>query len=102
MCGRRVVITHEPTAALGVKETAAVTDLIPLISSHGVAIILISHNMPQVIELSKRIMVLRAGRGVGVLQTDQADVEQIVRFITGAEAVHHGGSPDDDAGTPAD
>jgi fructose transport system ATP-binding protein len=102
MFGTRVVILDEPTAALGVKETAAVTDLIRLISSHGLAIILISHNMPQVIELSNRIMVLRAGRGVGVLQTDQTDVEQIVRFITGAEVVHHGGSPHDDAIAPAD
>ncbi len=96
MFGRRVVILDEPTAALGVKETAAVTDLIRRIGAEGLAIILISHNMPQVLELSNRIMVLRAGRRVGVLQTDQTDVEQITRLITGAEVVHHGdGSPDD-------
>jgi fructose transport system ATP-binding protein len=85
MFGRRVVILDEPTAALGVKETAAVTDLIRLIREQGMAIILISHNMPQVLELSDRIMVLRAGRRVGVLKTAQTDMEQIVRFITGAE-----------------
>jgi fructose transport system ATP-binding protein len=90
MFGKRVVIMDEPTAALGVKETAAVTDLIRLIGSHGLAIILISHNMPQVQELSDRIVVLRAGRRVGVLETEQTDVEQITRLITGAEVIHHG------------
>ncbi len=90
MFGRRVVIMDEPTAALGVKETAAVTDLIRLIGSQGLAIILISHNMPQVLELSNRIMVLRAGRRVGVLHTAETDMEQVVRFITGAEVIHHG------------
>lgn len=87
MFGKRVVILDEPTAALGVKETAAVTELIRVISAQGLAIILISHNMPQVLELSNRILVLRAGRRVGVLRTDETDMEQIVRFITGAEAV---------------
>jgi simple sugar transport system ATP-binding protein len=52
----------EPTAALGVKETAAVIDVIRRINEQGLAIILISHNLPQVVELSDRIMVLRAGQ----------------------------------------
>jgi fructose transport system ATP-binding protein len=86
--GRRIVIMDEPTAALGVKETAAVIDVIRRINEQGLAIILISHNLPQVVELSDRIMVLRAGRRVGAVRTRDTTVEQIVRLITGAEVLH--------------
>jgi fructose transport system ATP-binding protein len=86
--GRRIVIMDEPTAALGVKETAAVIDVIRRINEHGLAIILISHNLPQVLELSDRVMVLRAGRRVGSVTTRDTTVEQIVRLITGAEVLH--------------
>lgn len=86
--GRRVVIMDEPTAALGVRETAAVMDVIRRINERGLAIILISHNLPQVLELSDRIMVLRAGRRVGCVRTAETDVEQVVRMITGAEVMH--------------
>jgi fructose transport system ATP-binding protein len=86
--GRRVVILDEPTAALGVRETAAVMDVIRRINEQGLAIILISHNLPQVLELSDRVMVLRAGRKVGDVKTRETDVEQIVRLITGAEVLH--------------
>ena len=87
--GRRIVIMDEPTAALGVRETAAVMDVIRRINEHGLAIILISHNLPQVLELSDRVMVLRAGRNVGAVRTSETSMEQIVRMITGAEALHH-------------
>jgi fructose transport system ATP-binding protein len=83
--GRRVVIMDEPTAALGVQETAAVMDLIRRINERGLTMILISHNLPQVLELTHRVMVLRAGRRVGVVRTAETDTEQIVRLITGAE-----------------
>ena len=86
--GRRVVIMDEPTAALGVRETAAVMDVIRRINQQGLAIILISHNLPQVLELSDRIMVLRAGRRVGCVKTAETNVEQVVRMITGAEVLH--------------
>ena len=86
--GRRIVIMDEPTAALGVRETAAVMDVIRRINEQGLTIILISHNLPQVLELSDRIMVLRAGRNVGTLRTSDTGMEQIVRMITGAEALH--------------
>jgi ABC-type sugar transport system ATPase subunit len=78
----------EPTAALGVRETAAVMDVIRRINEQGLSIILISHNLPQVLELSNRVMVLRAGRNAGVVRTRESDMEQIVRMITGAEALH--------------
>jgi fructose transport system ATP-binding protein len=86
--GRRIVIMDEPTAALGVRETAAVMDVIRRINEQGLSIILISHNLPQVLELSDRVMVLRAGRNAGVVRTRESDMEQIVRMITGAEALH--------------
>jgi fructose transport system ATP-binding protein len=85
--GRRIVIMDEPTAALGVQETAAVMDVIRRIKAHGLAIILISHNLPQVLELSDRVMVLRAGKNAGFVRTSETDMEQIVRMITGAEAL---------------
>ena len=86
--GRRIVIMDEPTAALGVRETAAVMDVIRRIHEQGLAIILISHNLPQVLDLSDRILVLRAGRKVGVVRTRETSMEQVVRLVTGAEVLH--------------
>ncbi|MCU1490992.1 MAG: sugar transporter ATP-binding protein [Acidimicrobiaceae bacterium] len=86
--GHRIVIMDEPTAALGVQETEAVVDLIRKINEQGIAVILVSHNLPQVLELSNRIMVLRAGMNVGTVETQRTDMEQVVRLITGAEVRH--------------
>jgi fructose transport system ATP-binding protein len=83
--GRRIVIMDEPTAALGVRESQAVMELIQTINRRGLAVILISHNLPQVFQLTTRIMVLRAGRRAGVVRTADTDMEQIVRLMTGAE-----------------
>ena len=83
--GRRIVILDEPTAALGVRESQAVLELIQTINQRGMSIILISHNMPQVFELTTRILVLRAGRRAGVVRTAETDMEQVVRLMTGAE-----------------
>ena len=83
--GRRMVILDEPTAALGVRESRAVLELIQTINRRGMSIILISHNMPQVFQLTHRILVLRAGRRAGVVLTEQTDMEQVVRLMTGAE-----------------
>jgi fructose transport system ATP-binding protein len=85
--GRRIVIMDEPTAALGVRETAAVVEVIRRIKAQGLSIILISHNLPQVLELSDRVTVLRAGRNAGSVKTSETDMNQIVRMITGAEVV---------------
>jgi fructose transport system ATP-binding protein len=86
--GRHIVIMDEPTAALGVRETRGVIDLMKRINEKGIAIILISHNMPQVLEVTHRIMVLRHGQRAGVVRTADTDVEQVVRLITGAEVQH--------------
>jgi fructose transport system ATP-binding protein len=83
--GRRIVILDEPTAALGVRESRGVLELIRLINQRGISVILISHDMPQVLEITHRIIVLRHGRRVGTVHTRETDIEQIVRLITGAE-----------------
>jgi fructose transport system ATP-binding protein len=85
--GRRIVILDEPTAALGVRETEAVVDVIRRINGEGLTVVLISHNLPQVLELSDRVTVLRAGTRVASVRTAETDVEEVVRFITGAGAI---------------
>ena len=87
--GRHILILDEPTAALGVQESRAVVDLVRHINEQGLSIILITHNMPQVIEVTHRVMVLRHGQRVGVVRTADTDVEQVVRLITGAEVLEH-------------
>ena len=83
--GREIVILDEPTAALGVRESKAVHELIQLINQRGLSLILVSHNMPQVLELTNRILVLRAGRRAGLVHTHETSVDQIIRLMTGAE-----------------
>ena len=64
---RRLVIMDEPTAALGVKETRQVLDLIQRVRERGLPVILISHDMPHVFELADRIHIMRLGRRVAVV-----------------------------------
>ncbi len=82
---RKIVILDEPTAALGVKEARSVLDLIKRVRAQGVAVILISHNMPHVFEVTDRIYVLRHGAHAGTVRTAETSMEQVVRLITGAE-----------------
>jgi fructose transport system ATP-binding protein len=83
--GRRIVILDEPTAALGVRESQAVLEVIRTINQRGLSVILISHNLPQVFQLTTRILVLRAGRRAGLVRTAESNMEQVVRLMTGAE-----------------
>ncbi len=83
--GGRIVILDEPTAALGVKETAKVLNLIKQLKSHGVAVIVISHNMRDVFDISDRILVLRGGRRMGMLNRESTDINEVVKLITGYE-----------------
>jgi D-xylose transport system ATP-binding protein len=80
----RMVILDEPTAALGVEQTAQVLDLIRRLRDRGLAVLLISHNLVDVRAVSDRIVVLRLGRNVADLETASASQEQIVAAITGA------------------
>lgn len=84
MFGTKMVILDEPTAALGVKETAGVLDLIKRISARGLPVILISHDMPAIFEVADRIHVHRLGRRVGVVDPKQITMSDAVAFITGA------------------
>jgi D-xylose transport system ATP-binding protein len=80
----RVVILDEPTAALGVAQTAEVLDLIRRLRSRGHGVILISHNLVDVKAVADRVVVLRLGRNAGEFRAGEASQEEIVQAITGA------------------
>ena len=73
----------EPTAALGVVQTRNVLDLIRRVRDSGLAVVLISHNMPEVMEVSDRVEVLRLGERVARFRTADATVEDLVGAMTG-------------------
>jgi fructose transport system ATP-binding protein len=79
-----VVIMDEPTAALGVKESKMVLDLILRIRERGLPVILISHNMPQVFEVSDRIHIQRLGRRAALVATKSISMPDAVAIMTGA------------------
>jgi ABC-type sugar transport system ATPase subunit len=80
----RVLILDEPTAALGVRESASVISLISDLKLSGdTTIILVSHNMPEVLEVADRITVLRNARKVGTVDADGVDHNLLVSMITG-------------------
>ena len=81
---RRVVFMDEPTAALGVVQTRRVLDLIRRVRDQGTAVVMISHNMPQVLEVADRIEVLRLGARVARFNRRDASGEQLVAAMTGA------------------
>jgi fructose transport system ATP-binding protein len=82
--GRRVVIMDEPTAALGVKETRQVVELIKRVRDRGLPVILISHDMPHVFELADRIHVMRLGRRAAVVTPKTHTMPEVVAVMTGA------------------
>jgi fructose transport system ATP-binding protein len=84
--GSRIVIMDEPTAALGVRETAAALDLIKQLRTQGLAVIIISHSLPDVFEVADRITILRLGRRVTTLSKDMTSLQEIVGMMTGAYA----------------
>jgi len=79
-----LVIMDEPTAALGIAETAKVEELIKNLSLRGTAIFLVSHNLDQVFRLSSRISILRRGEQVGEYETSKVSKNDIVSKITGS------------------
>jgi fructose transport system ATP-binding protein len=83
---QRVVIMDEPTAALGVKESGMVLDLIRRIRARGLPVILISHNMPHVFEVADRVHILRLGRRVAVVTPRTHSMSEAVAIMTGAMA----------------
>jgi fructose transport system ATP-binding protein len=82
--GSRVVIMDEPTAALGVKESRRVLELMLDVKTRGLPIVLISHNMPHVFEVADRIHIHRLGRRLAVIDPKQYQMSDAVAFMTGA------------------
>ncbi|MCV7226719.1 ATP-binding cassette domain-containing protein [Mycolicibacterium komossense] len=82
--GSRVIIMDEPTAALGVKESGKVLELIAQIRDRGIPVILISHDMPSVFEVADRIHVQRLGRRIACVPTSQLSMPDAVALMTGA------------------
>jgi simple sugar transport system ATP-binding protein len=80
---RRLVLMDEPTAALGVAESARVEELILRLRERGRAILLVSHSLDQVLRLADRVCVLRRGRQVGVRHTSETTGDELVAMITG-------------------
>ncbi len=83
--GSKVIILDEPTAALGVKESRKVLELIQDVRSRGVPIVLISHNMPHVFEVADRIHIHRLGKRLCVINPADYSMSDAVAFMTGAK-----------------
>jgi fructose transport system ATP-binding protein len=81
---RHVVIMDEPTAALGVKESHMVLDLIKQVRDRGLPVILISHNMPQVFEVADRVHIQRLGKRIAVIEPREFSMSDAVAIMTGA------------------
>ena len=84
--GSKVIIMDEPTAALGVKESRRVLELILDVKRRGLPIVLISHNMPQVFEVADRIHIHRLGKRLCVIDPKKYTMSDAVAFMTGAKA----------------
>ncbi|WP_229884461.1 ATP-binding cassette domain-containing protein [Roseobacter sp. MH60115] len=83
--GLRVLVMDEPTAALGPQETARTLKLIQTLKAQGLAVILISHSLDDVFEVSDRIHVQRRGQCAGVVETAQSNNQEVLGLIVGAE-----------------
>lgn len=88
----RVLLLDEPTAALGVAETARVAKIIRDINAEGTSTILVSHNIPQVHELCDRVAILWRGTIIAILDRTGRTTDEIVRWITGAAMITLGAS----------
>jgi fructose transport system ATP-binding protein len=82
--GSRVIIMDEPTAALGVKESRRVLDLMGRLKAKGLPIVLISHNMPHVFEVADRIHIHRLGRRIAIINPKDFSMSDAVAIMTGA------------------
>lgn len=80
----KVIFLDEPTAALGVVQTKGVLDLVKRIRDTGLGVVLISHSMPEILQVSDRIHVLRHGRRVALYETAKTDIDELVGAMTGS------------------
>jgi len=83
---KKLILLDEPTAALGVAETARVEELVLSLKSRNIGVLIISHSLDQVFRLSDRICVLRRGKQIGVRKTAETDKNEIVAMITGLQS----------------
>ena len=87
--GSKVVVLDEPTAALGVRESNQVLELIKNLRSKGIPVILISHNMPHVLEVADRIHIQRLGKCAATVTPAEYSMSEAVAIMTGAQTVVH-------------
>jgi simple sugar transport system ATP-binding protein len=87
----KVVFMDEPTAALGVVQTRNVLEQIKRVRDQGLAVVLISHNLPEIFEVADRIEVLRLGERVARLRPSEVSMEDVVSAMTGALTFHEEG-----------
>ncbi|TPI40296.1 sugar ABC transporter ATP-binding protein [Mesorhizobium sp. B3-1-9] len=81
----KLILLDEPTAALGVAETAKVEEIVLSLKQRNVGILIISHSLDQVFKLSDRVCVLRRGKQIGVRETKKTDKNEIIAMITGLQ-----------------
>lgn len=96
----RVIFMDEPTAALGVVQRGRVLDTVRRIRDRGICVVLISHNMPEVLSVADRVEVLRLGRRVARFTAADTTVEELVGAMTGALDAERGGGAAEPAGEP--
>lgn len=85
--GSKLVLLDEPTAALGVEQTAQVLELITRLAAQGQAVIIVSHSLPDVFAVADRIFVLRLGRNVGTFERNETSIQEVVMAMTGGKAI---------------
>jgi ABC-type sugar transport system ATPase subunit len=83
----RIIIMDEPTAALGVRESRKVLELILQLKGSGTSVVVISHNMRHVFSIADRILVLRHGQLVGIRRKQETTPDEIVKMIVGVDAL---------------
>ena len=83
---KKLILLDEPTAALGVAETAKVEKIVAGLKARNIGVLIISHSLDQVFRLSDRICVLRRGKQIGIRKTAETDKNEIVSMITGLSA----------------
>jgi len=81
----KLILLDEPTAALGVAETAKVEEIVEQLKTRNIGVLIISHSLDQVFKLSDRICVLRRGKQIGIRETKKTDKNEIIAMITGLQ-----------------
>jgi simple sugar transport system ATP-binding protein len=95
----KVIFMDEPTAALGVVQRGRVLDNIRRVRDRGISVVLISHNMPEVLAVADRVEVLRLGRRVATYTASETSIDQLVGAMTGALDLEVGGAGNEGSGT---